>query len=138
MRRRMIWGVGIAVVMLLVIGLLGGFHLSSSPTQTLEGPNQPSVFTPPQGTTTTASWAYPFVRWNERKYAVSITPVPKVGQQLGSVTTYSNNEVVADQGASSNVYAAGTKLFAIPNVDPAIKIAIQTGVDTYVAAVAAP
>jgi hypothetical protein len=132
--KRRLWEFGLALVVLLAIGLSSCNKAGKSGHED-HGVDLSALPASIHGTTASASWAYPFVRWNERNYAITTTSVPKVGKDLGSVTTFSDRECTYT-GVFSNFYEVGTKLFAIPNVNTSKVIAVQTGEGTYLEAVA--
>ena len=85
--------------------------------------------------TTAASWAFDSVKWHNHIYRVTTETVGGVGQQIGVVTNYSDNEATPETGTFSNKYPVGTKLFSILNTDTIDAIAVQTKDGSYLKAV---
>ncbi len=82
-----------------------------------------------------SSWAYAFVVWNNRIYETTSDQVDKIGKEIGSIQVYSDEEIDTYGDNFSNTSKIGTKLFEILDTDPAIAIAVQNG-DSYIKAVA--
>ncbi|MCF8564610.1 hypothetical protein LLE49_07605 [Alicyclobacillus tolerans] len=80
----------------------------------------------PQKQTSAPSWAYELVNWNHHIYKVTSETVSSIGEQVGSVTNYSDVESTPQKGTFSNAFPVGTKLFAIPNVPTSTAFAVQT------------
>lgn len=70
------------------------------------------------------SWAYTFVGWEGNTYQLTSDYVDTVGEELGEITMYSDNEGTYT-GTFSNEYEKGTKLYAIPNIPTGDAIAVQ-------------
>ena len=85
--------------------------------------------------TTAASWAFDSVKWHNHIYRVTTETIGNVGQQIGAVTNYSDNEATPETGTFSNKYPVGTKLFSIPNTDTIDAIAVQTKDGSFLKAV---
>lgn len=79
-----------------------------------------------QKQTSATSWAYELVNWNHHIYKVTSESVKSVGEQIGSVTHYSNVESTPQTGTFSNAFPVGTKLFAIQNASTSTAFAVQT------------
>jgi hypothetical protein len=74
-------------------------------------------------------WIYNFVVWEDYMYVVSDEYTENVGDVLGEVTKYSDQEAIYN-GNFSNYFRKGTKYYAIKGVSTSEAIAIQEG-DTY-------
>ena len=82
------------------------------------------VFSSAFPTTSSASWAYSFVVWDNYIYVTSDEVVDQIDKEIGEVTFYSTNEGTYS-GNFSNRYATGTKYFSIKDVSTDIAIAIK-------------
>lgn len=82
-----------------------------------------------------ASWAFKAINWNHRIYRVTDQVVTSVGEQVTSVTKYSQNEGTPETGTFSNYFPVGTEIFSISGVDVSQAIAIETSKRTFVKAV---
>ncbi|MFJ6211186.1 hypothetical protein [Lysinibacillus sp. NPDC092081] len=71
-------------------------------------------------------WVYNFVVWDDYMYVVSDEYTENVGNVLGEVTKYSDQEAIYD-GNFSNHYREGTKYYKIKEVSTSEVIAIQEG-----------
>lgn len=78
-----------------------------------------------------ASWAFAAVTWSHRIYRVTNTRVSSIGEQIGSITQYSEDEATPEFGTFSNTYHVGTKLFRIRGVDVNQALVIQTGSHSF-------
>ncbi|MGE7997595.1 hypothetical protein ACQKOF_02725 [Lysinibacillus sp. NPDC093190] len=74
-------------------------------------------------------WVYNFVVWDDYMYVVSDEYTENVGDMLGEVTKYSDQEAIYDENFS-NHYREGTKYYEIKEVSTSEAIAIQEG-DSY-------
>ncbi|OGX60892.1 MAG: hypothetical protein A2189_04220 [Paenibacillus sp. RIFOXYA1_FULL_44_5] len=84
---------------------------------------------------TTASWAFNAINWHHRIYRVTSQVVSSVGNQISSVTNFSQSEETPEAGTFSNYFPVGTKIFLIPGVDDSKAIAIETANGTFVKAI---
>lgn len=73
---------------------------------------------------TYAKWAHSFVVYNGYTYILTDDPVEKIGEEIGHVTKYSDDEGVY-YGNFSNTYKKGTKYFSISGVSTDIAIAVE-------------
>ncbi|MGZ4112362.1 MAG: hypothetical protein ACXVP5_08005 [Tumebacillaceae bacterium] len=126
------WLLGVALVVI-VVGIRIVSINNNDDSSTVKPVDDPAFAPNPKShTASSPSWAFYFVRWNDRTYVITETPVPKqrVGKQLGAVTSSSDREGEYT-GTFSNYYPIGTKLFAIQEIDPTKAIAVQIGQDEY-------
>lgn len=74
-----------------------------------------------------ASWAFPGLNWNGHIYRVTSEKVKRedIGEQLGSVTSFSEVEGAPETGTFSNTLPVGTKLYEIRGVDVSDAIAAE-------------
>ncbi len=84
-----------------------------------------------------ASWAYPFVKWENETYVVSEEEVKedKLGQEIGKVTSYSDLESSNTSGNFSNEYEVGTKYYEITDISQKEAIAIEVKKGKFIKAV---
>ncbi|MGG1663161.1 hypothetical protein [Brevibacillus sp. NRS-1366] len=80
--------------------------------------------------TSSASWAYAFVVWNNHIYKLSSERVGNIGERIGSVESYSSEEIDTYKGNFSNKYPIGTPYYEIPDTAPETAIAVYDG-DAY-------
>lgn len=69
-------------------------------------------------------WAHNFVVWDEYIYIVSDEYTENVGEVLGEVTHYSDQEATYT-GNFSNKYEEGTKYYKIEGVSTEVAIAVE-------------
>lgn len=83
-----------------------------------------------------ASWAYPFVVYNNSIYVVTTEPVSPdlLGERIGKVTRYSDREGTY-RGNFSNSYPKGTAYYEIHGMSPKQQIAVQAEEELYLKAV---
>lgn len=83
------------------------------------------------------SWAYSFVGWEDKSYVITDKEVPeeRIGAEIGEVTSYSDNENADKSGNFSNTFEEGTKYYEITdkNTEEAIAVEVQEG--TFIKAV---
>ncbi|MGJ9458150.1 hypothetical protein [Oceanobacillus sp. CF4.6] len=86
-------------------------------------------------TTSSGSWAYEFVRWNDESYVITDKVVDKseIGEEIGMVTSHSDKEG-AYAGNFSNALEKGKKYYKINGVDTEEAIAIGLNEGMYVKA----
>lgn len=84
-----------------------------------------------------ASWAYPFVKWENETYVVTEEEVKedKIGQEIGKVTTYSDLESSNTSGNFSNEYEVGTKYYEIKDISHKKAIAIKVKNGKFIKAI---
>lgn len=100
----------------------------------------------PSQSDASASWPYPFLKWNGGKtYGVGDETVPadQVGEELGEVKRELSDVIVTREGeepvpyeekdGDSNVLAAGSKLYALKGTDDDSVIVVLSG-DRYIKA----
>ena len=77
-------------------------------------------------TRVSASWAYPFVKWNNETYVVTeeVVNETNIGKRIGEVTVYSDEEGTYE-GNFSNIYKEGTEYYEISNINTKESIAIK-------------
>lgn len=85
---------------------------------------------------TGASWAYPFVMWNDENYRITNVEVPPsdIDQQIGKIRRYSDRESSSVSNGFSNAYPKGTKLFAIKGESQEDSIALEVEEGRFVKA----
>lgn len=71
-----------------------------------------------------ADWAYSFVVWNEDMYKVSDESVEEVGEKIGELAIYSDQEG-SYTGNFSNKFEKGTSYYSIPGISTEEAIAVQ-------------
>ncbi len=83
-----------------------------------------------------ASWAYPFVIYNNNVYITTDQKVDSelIGSKLGQVTKYSDHETSTQSGNFSNAYPKGTNYYEIKGTNIKDAIAIQEKDGTYIEA----
>lgn len=96
-----------------------------------------SACAPSQSTGSSASWAYPFVKWEGHIYVITDETVPlsKIGRSIGEVTSYSDIEGSETEDNFSNAYKKGTKYYKIKNSSTEKQIAVKKDKDTFIKAV---
>ncbi|MWV44264.1 hypothetical protein GRF59_11530 [Paenibacillus sp. HJL G12] len=82
-----------------------------------------------------ASWAYPFVVYDNSIYAVTMEQVSSdlLGERIGKVTRFSDREGTY-RGHFSNSYPKGTAYYAINGISPKQQIAVQAEKALYLKA----
>ncbi|HET7657736.1 MAG TPA: DUF4871 domain-containing protein [Bacillales bacterium] len=88
-----------------------------------------------QGFSSSASWAYPFVKYKGTTYVTTEEKVSKVGKQIGEVTRSSDRETADESGNFSNNYPKGTRYYAIPGVPVSQAIAVRKKDGTFIKAI---
>lgn len=83
-----------------------------------------------------ASWAYPFVKWNNVTYVVTeeVVSETNIGKRIGEVTVYSGEEG-SYEGNFSNIYKEGTEYYEISNINTKESIAIKNDKGQFIKAV---
>lgn len=87
-----------------------------------------------------ASWAYPFVKWNGKTYKITKTQVDasKIGREIGTVTKYSDQEQsVSAYKNFSNIFKKGTKYYHINGTSSNKAIAVEKSKGVFTKAVPA-
>jgi len=79
-----------------------------------------------------ASWAYRYVKWNDRTYVVTDETVTETEELLGKVTKYSTNELDEFPNNSSNYFPEGTEFYKIAGLQQDQYIAVATEEGTYI------
>ncbi|HEU5139219.1 MAG TPA: DUF4871 domain-containing protein [Bacillales bacterium] len=87
------------------------------------------------GGSSSASWAYAFVKLNGETYVITDETVPAVGKQLGVVTSSSDREAADTSGNFSNAVEKGTKMYSIPGVLTEKAIAVEQQNGPYIKAI---
>ena len=82
-------------------------------------------------TSSSQSWAYQFVKWNDQIYIVTSDEIKMddIGKEIGEVTKYSDKEGTYS-GNFSNTFKEETKYYEIKNIktDEAIAVEKEKGV----------
>ncbi|MGW6383756.1 hypothetical protein [Peribacillus butanolivorans] len=83
-----------------------------------------------------ASWAYPFVKWNNETYVVTeeVVSETNIGKRIGEVTVYLDEEGTYG-GNFSNIYKEGTEYYEISNINTKELIAIKNDKGQFIKAV---
>lgn len=83
-----------------------------------------------------ASWAYPFVVYNNSIYVITTEQVSPefLEERIGKVTRFSDREGTY-RGNFSNSYPKGTAYYAIHGISPNQQIAVQAEEELYLKAV---
>lgn len=128
---RHLWSVfalmGAAAVFIFFISQSGSFHSGQA---NHAGPSRGG-----SGSTSSASWAYAFVKYKGVAYVITQQTVKKSGHKIGEVTQSSDRETSDESGNFSNEFPKGTKYFQIPGVSTAKAIAVQKPDGTVVKAI---
>lgn len=84
-----------------------------------------------------ASWAYPFVKWENETYVVTEEEVKeeKIGDKIGEVTFYSHQEGAETSGNFSNRYEEGTEYYEIIDINKKEAIAVKVQEGRFIKAV---
>ncbi|ASN05382.1 hypothetical protein [Virgibacillus necropolis] len=82
-----------------------------------------------------ASWAYPFVKWDGKTYVITENKInkDKIGEIIGEVTKYSSREGTYS-GNFSNALKKGTKYFKIKETNTNKAIAVEKKKGKYIRA----
>ncbi|OPA73735.1 hypothetical protein BVG16_26970 [Paenibacillus selenitireducens] len=86
---------------------------------------------------TMASWAYPFVKWDDVNYKITSEEVPRtdIEQRIGKIKRFSDRESSSVSNGFSNAYPKGTKLYAIKGISQKDGIALEVEDGRYLKAV---
>lgn len=71
------------------------------------------------------SWAFDFITWNNTIYKETNKLVDKVGPQIGSVTSFATQEDHLYHGTYSNKFEVGTKIYSIEGIKTTQAIAVK-------------
>lgn len=77
-----------------------------------------------------ADWAFSFVVWDDYIYQIDDEYVAEVNEEIGKVTSYSDNEGTYS-GNFSNEYEKGTKFYSITGISTEEAIAIEEADGKY-------
>jgi uncharacterized phage protein gp47/JayE len=80
---------------------------------------------------------YPFVKWNGEAYVITEITIEANGieNEIGKVTSYSDQEKTQTSGNFSNTFEKGTKYFKIRGVDSEKAIAVEKEKGIFVKAI---
>jgi len=80
--------------------------------------------TEPASTSSTNSWAYDYIQWQDASYRVTNKVVERTGEPIGYVDNYSTDESASTEGVFSNTFPEGTPFYAIngENTEDAITV----------------
>ncbi|MDR9853997.1 hypothetical protein RJP21_10330 [Paenibacillus sp. VCA1] len=81
--------------------------------------------TPVAMTGASNSWAFDFVRWNDKLYRLTDEDITPIDREIGAVESFIDDENIVGHGVYSNTFAEGTKLYSIPNVRTEDAIAVE-------------
>ncbi|AZV44860.1 hypothetical protein BAOM_4280 [Peribacillus asahii] len=84
---------------------------------------------------TNESLSFEFVSWDNKMYVVSdgeSVENDKVGQSIGEVTEFVDQEGQNYQGTASNIFKEGTKLYEIKGTGTNLGIAVQKDDGTFI------
>jgi len=76
-------------------------------------------------TSSTNSWAYEFIQWQDVTYRLTDEVVENIGEPIGSVESYSLDELASTDGVFSNAFAVGTPIYSIDQVSTEDAIAVE-------------
>lgn len=106
----------ILVVLTIMIMCLGGCAFSSEKPTEVES---------------SKDWAFHFVIWNGNMYIKTSETVKIIGEQLGEVEHYSDDETDVQTDLYSNFFPEGSQLFSIEGVSTASAIAVEQTNGSY-------
>ncbi|HET7579749.1 MAG TPA: hypothetical protein VFK33_10740 [Bacillales bacterium] len=78
-----------------------------------------------------ASWAYAFVKWNGHTYVMTGKMIKNADKKIGEVTHSSDRETAPEIGNFSNEYPVGTQMYKIHGINVANAIAVETAKGKY-------
>ncbi|WP_314589016.1 hypothetical protein [Paenibacillus terrigena] len=79
----------------------------------------------PASTSSTNSWAYDFIQWQDAAYRLTDEVVGRIGEPIGKVDNYSTDENASTNGVFSNAFPEGTPIYAINGESTEDAITIQ-------------
>ncbi len=96
-----------------------------------------SACTDSQSGSSSASWAFPFVKWEGHVYVITDDTVPSknIGRMIGKVTRYSDVEGTEGQDNFSNAFKKGTVYYEINGGSTENQLAVKKENGTYIKAV---
>jgi len=130
------------IIVLVLVGLVCYFNFNRTTNSEVEAKPTNISLHPPQSsepvtvsTNSSASFPFPLVKWSDKVYKVTTFNVTEVEVELGEITSFSTIETDEKSNSFSNVYAVGTKIWSIKDVDVNDAIAIDLGNNVFVKAV---
>ncbi|WP_438350720.1 hypothetical protein ACP8HI_08795 [Paenibacillus sp. FA6] len=78
-----------------------------------------------QTTSTSNSWAFNFIKWNNIFYKETDKWIEKVDIKIGSVETLVTDVVGKHDGTYSNKFKVGTEIYSIVGIDTDQAIAVE-------------
>ncbi|BFH59549.1 hypothetical protein [Paenibacillus azoreducens] len=72
------------------------------------------------------SWAFGFVNWNNTFYKETDKKLDKVGSKIGEVEVFARDENIEYHGTFSNEYEVGSEIYSVEGFETAKAIAVKS------------